>query len=54
VERSPLPGRRRGERSFRTNVVAEQKFPKNKALQLGLEHKAKEFKESGAEVYANA
>jgi hypothetical protein len=32
----------------------EQKISEHEALQVGLEQKAKEFKQSGAEVYANA
>jgi hypothetical protein len=34
--------------------AAEQKIPKEQALEVGLEQKAKNFKESGAEVYMNA
>jgi phosphomethylpyrimidine synthase len=34
--------------------AAEQKVSADQALQVGLEQKAKEFKESGAEVYAKA
>ena len=32
--------------------AAEQKISDERALQVGMEQKAKEFKESGAEVYA--
>jgi phosphomethylpyrimidine synthase len=34
--------------------AAEQKISEEQALQVRLEQKAKEFKESGAEVYAKA
>ena len=34
--------------------AAEQKISEESALQVGLEQKAKEFKESGSEVYAKA
>jgi hypothetical protein len=34
--------------------AAEQKLSEEQALQVGLEQKAKEFKEAGAEVYARA
>jgi phosphomethylpyrimidine synthase len=34
--------------------AAEQKLSEAEALQAGLEQKAKEFKESGAEVYTSA
>jgi hypothetical protein len=63
VRRSLLRGRsdgrvrkfcRRGERSFWVNVAAEQKISEEQALQVGLEQKAKEFKEAGAQVYAKA
>jgi phosphomethylpyrimidine synthase len=33
-------------------IAAEQRISETDALQMGLEQKAKEFKESGAEVYA--
>ena len=33
-------------------VAAEQKIPEEQALQVGVEQKGKEFKESRAEVYA--
>jgi phosphomethylpyrimidine synthase len=34
--------------------AAEQKISEEKALQVGLEQKAKEFAEQGSEVYAKA
>ncbi len=34
--------------------AAEQELSESEALQAGLEQKAKEFKESGAEIYAKA
>ena len=34
--------------------AAKQKISEEQALQVGLEQKAKEFKETGAEVYAKA
>ena len=34
--------------------ATQQKISDDEALQVGLEQKAKEFKESGAEVYAKA
>jgi phosphomethylpyrimidine synthase len=34
--------------------AAEQKISEEQALQVGLEQKAKEFKKSGAEVFAKA
>ena len=34
--------------------AAEQKISEEKALEVGLKEKAKEFKEAGAEVYAKA
>ncbi len=33
--------------------AAEQKITEQEALEVGLEQKAKEFKEAGAEVYSN-
>jgi hypothetical protein len=39
---------------FLVNVAAEQKISEDQALQTGLEQKAKGFKESGVEVYAQA
>jgi phosphomethylpyrimidine synthase len=34
--------------------AAEQKISEEQALQTGLEQKAKDFKDSGSEVYAQA
>jgi phosphomethylpyrimidine synthase len=34
--------------------AAQQKISEEQALQVGLEQKAKEFKESGVKVYAKA
>ena len=34
--------------------AAEQKISEEEALQVGLEQKAKDFRKSGAEVYAKA
>ncbi len=34
--------------------AAEQELSENEALHAGLEHKAREFSEAGAEVYSKA